>query len=87
MSRLTAKARKSLPKSDFGLPGSRKFPMPDRGHAVDAKGRATQAVKAGRMSKATAEKIDRKADRVLGEKDDKPMKHKRVTGNTRVFAD
>lgn len=85
MAKLSTKARKALPKSDFGLPGQRKYPMPDRGHAANAKARATQAVKAGRMSKATAEKIDRKADRVLGEKDDKPRKQ--IHGNTRVFAD
>lgn len=86
MARLTSEKRKALPKSDFGMPGQRKYPMPDRSHAMDAKGRATQAVKAGRMTKAMAEKIDRKADRILGEKDDKAPR-KRISGNTRVFAD
>ena len=65
MSKLKAKARKALPSSDFGLPGARKYPMPDKTHAANAKARATQAVKAGRMSAGTAAKIDAKADRVI----------------------
>lgn len=67
--RLNAAARKALPKSAFGMPESRKYPMPDASHAANAKARASQAVNAGRMSKAQAMKIDLKADRVLGEKD------------------
>lgn len=66
MSKLSTKARKALPKSEFGEPGKRAFPMPDRSHAANAKSRASQAVNAGRMSKSTEAKIDRKADRVLG---------------------
>jgi hypothetical protein len=30
MAELTAKARKKIPKSDFGLPGQEKYPMPDK---------------------------------------------------------
>jgi hypothetical protein len=33
---------------------------------VDAKARASQAVKAGRMNKAEEAKIDAKADKVIG---------------------
>jgi len=66
MSKLTSVKRKSLPASDFGEPGSRKYPMPDKSHAANAKARASQAVNAGRMSKSEEEKIDAKADRVLG---------------------
>lgn len=66
MARLSTTRRKALPKSDFGLPGKRAYPMPDKSHAADAKGRATQAVRAGRMSKSTEATIDAKADRVLG---------------------
>lgn len=29
MAKLTSKQRKKLPKSDFGMPGERKYPMPD----------------------------------------------------------
>lgn len=66
MARLSTKARKALPKSSFGEPAKRAYPMPDRSHAGNAKARAAQAVKAGRMSKATEKKIDTKANRVLG---------------------
>lgn len=66
MAKLRAAARKRLPKGDFGLPGSRKYPMPDKSHAADAKTRASQAVNAGRMSRGTEAKIDAKANRKLG---------------------
>lgn len=39
--------------------------MEDKPHARNAKARASQAVKAGRMSKAEENGIDAKADRVL----------------------
>lgn len=68
MANLTSKRRNSLPKSDFGMPGERKYPMPDKSHAANAKARASQAVNAGRMSTATESKIDAKANRVLGNK-------------------
>ena len=67
MAKLTTKARKRLPKSEFGEPSKRAYPMPDRSHAANAKARATQAVKAGRMSASEREKIDAKANRILGE--------------------
>lgn len=41
------------------------YPTDTRGRAVAAKGRATQAVKAGRMSGAEAKKIDARANRKL----------------------
>jgi hypothetical protein len=65
VSDLSTKKRNALPKSSFGLPGSRKYPMPDRAHAANAKARASQAVKAGRMSESTEAKIDAKANRKL----------------------
>ncbi len=68
MAKLNAAARKALPKSSFGLPGKRAYPMPDASHARNAKARASQAVNAGRMSKSTEAKIDAKADRKLGKK-------------------
>ena len=67
MAKLSTKARKSLPAKTFGEPGARKYPMPDRSHAANAKARASQAVNAGRMSKSTEAKIDRKADTILGQ--------------------
>ena len=66
MAKLNAAARKSLPKAAFGLPASRKYPMPDASHAANAKARASQAVNAGRMSKSTEAKIDAKANKKLG---------------------
>jgi hypothetical protein len=65
MATLSTKQRKALPKSDFALPGKRAYPVPDASHAANAKARATQAVKAGRMSQSTAQKIDAKANKVL----------------------
>ena len=66
MARLSAKGRAALPKTSFGMPGARKCPMPDKTDAVAAKRRATQAVKAGRMSPSTEHTIDAKANRVMG---------------------
>lgn len=66
MSKLRAARRNALPKSEFGLPGSRKYPMPDRSHAANAKARATQMVKKGKLSAASAAKIRAKANRILG---------------------
>lgn len=37
MSRLTAAERNALPDEAFGLPSERKYPMPDKSHARDAK--------------------------------------------------
>lgn len=65
MVKLTSQKRKKLPKSDFGLPGQKKYPMPDKSHAVNAKARATQMVKKGKLSPSSKEKIDSKANRIL----------------------
>lgn len=67
MAKLTSSTRKHIPKSEFGLPGSRKYPMPDRSHAANAKARATQQVNAGHLSSSQAAKIRAKANRMLGE--------------------
>lgn len=76
MAKLTARARKALPKSAFAGP-DRSFPVSDRSHAANAKARASQAVKAGRMSKAQEAKIDARANRVLGKrKGDREVKGK-----------
>ena len=64
MTKLTTKTRNKIPGGDFALPG-RRYPIEDKAHARNAKARASQAVKAGRMSKAEAAKIDKKADAVL----------------------
>lgn len=71
--KLTLKARKKLPASEFAG-ADRSFPVNDKAHAVAAKSRSTQAVDAGRMSSSTKEKIDAKANRVLKVKFKKPKK-------------
>lgn len=68
MAKLTAAARKKLPKKDFGLPGREAYPMEDKKHAVLAKGRATQMVKKGKLSASSESKIDAKANKVLGKR-------------------
>lgn len=66
MAKLTTKARKALPKKDFGLPGREAYPMPDRSHAANAKARASQMEKAGKLSPSSKAKIDAKANKILG---------------------
>lgn len=73
MAVLSTKRRKSMPKSQFGLPGEKKkgepgrgaYPMPDKAHARNAKARAAQQVKKGNLTAAQKRKIDAKADRKL----------------------
>lgn len=65
MARLSEKKRDSLPKSAFGLPEERKYPMPDELHARNAKARAAQQEDKGTITKAEERRIDRKADKVL----------------------
>ena len=66
MSELKADTRNELPAKDFAEPEKRAYPIEDKPHARNAKARASQAVKAGRMSKAEKIRIDKKADAVLG---------------------
>jgi hypothetical protein len=67
MAKLTAAKRNALPAAAFGEPKQRKYPMPDKGHAEAAKGRATQQEKKGRLTPAAAARIRAKADRILGD--------------------
>jgi hypothetical protein len=68
MSKLTTAKKKAEPKSDFGLPKERKYPMPDASHARNAKARASQMEHQGKLSASDKKKIDAKADRVLKNK-------------------
>lgn len=68
MAKLTTSARKRIPASEFGIPGRKAYPMPDRSHAANAKARATQMVSKGKLSASSAAKIRAKANRILGEK-------------------
>lgn len=67
MAKLSAAARKKLPAKKFAGP-DRSYPVQDKAHAANAKARATQAVKAGRMSADKADQIKAKANAVLGKK-------------------
>jgi hypothetical protein len=73
---LKAKNRAHVSRRKFGLPekaqtpaakkDSGNYPMPDKTHAANAKGRAKQQLKKGNLTKDQYQKIVRKADRVLG---------------------
>ncbi|MEO9188928.1 MAG: hypothetical protein ABI224_02835 [Acetobacteraceae bacterium] len=65
MAELDTDDREKLPAKDFAESKKRAYPIEDKPHARNAKARASQAVKAGRMSKAEEGKIDKKADAVL----------------------
>jgi hypothetical protein len=66
MAKLTSAKRNAEPKKEFGLPEERKYPMPDKSHARNAKARASQMEHQGKLSAANKKKIDAKADKVLG---------------------
>jgi len=68
MSKLTTTKRNKLPSKDFGLPKAGKYPMPDRSHAANAKARATQEEKAGKLSSSEKKTIDAKANKILKRK-------------------
>ena len=80
-STLTAAQRKSIPKSEYGLPrkagpkgGSRSgYPMPDKSHAANAKARASQMYNKGKLSASQKAKIDAKANKVLGKRKKKKI--------------
>jgi len=65
MAKLKTTTRNKLPKSEFAEPDKRAYPVEDKPHARNAKARASQAVKAGRMSAGEEARIDSKADKVL----------------------
>ncbi|GAA0721384.1 hypothetical protein [Dokdonella soli] len=64
--KLTLTRRNMAPGAQFGLPAQRKYPMPDKSHAANAKARATQQVEKGNLTAAQKAEIDAKANRVLG---------------------
>jgi hypothetical protein len=67
MAKLTIKKRDSLPEGKFALPAQRKYPIPDKAHAANAKARAEQQLEKGKISKPTRNRIDAAANRVLDE--------------------
>lgn len=65
MAKLTTKKRDKLKGKMFGLPKERKYPMPDKRHAINAKARATQMENKGLLSQNEKKKIDQKANRII----------------------
>lgn len=65
MAKLTAKKENSLKSSQFGIPSQRKYPMPDKSHAINAKARAKQMINKGLLSEGMAAKIDAKANKII----------------------
>ncbi len=84
MSKLSYEEKKALPDSVFGLIKDedvlnehtgkrekkrvRKYPMPDKAHARDAKARASEEYNAGNLTEHEKKQIDAMADKILGEK-------------------
>jgi len=64
---LTAERRKHLAKAVFGLPGERRFPMPDAEHARLAISGASRALHAGTITQAQHDEIVAMANRKLAE--------------------
>lgn len=65
--KLTTKARKKLPKSDFAGPG-KSFPIPDKSHADAALRDIPRAEHAGNLTLEEASKIRARAYRKLGKR-------------------
>jgi hypothetical protein len=66
VAKLTAANKNAESKKEFGLPKERKYPMPDKSHARNAKARASQMEHQGKLSAGDKKKIDNKANKVLG---------------------
>jgi len=66
MAKLKSGARNKLPASQFGEPGSRKYPIPDKAHARNAKARAAGQFNKGKLSSSAKAQIDAKANKKLG---------------------
>lgn len=67
MAELKAKSRNKMKDKTFGLPDERKYPMPDKSHAQNAKARASQQLKKGNITPEEKKKIDAKANKKLGQ--------------------
>jgi hypothetical protein len=65
--KLTTAERKQIPAVLFGLPGERKYPMPDSSHAKNAKGRARQQLNRGNLGTADYFKVVKKANKILSQ--------------------
>lgn len=63
--KLSSTARRGLMPSQFALPAERKYPVPDKSHAANAKARATQEQRRGLLSPGQAATVKAKANAVL----------------------
>lgn len=64
---ITALTRRGLPKSEFGLPNERKYPVDTAARARSAKSYASKEEHKGHISKKQEAQIDRKANGKLGD--------------------
>lgn len=62
---LTARKRKNLPGSAFGLPAERKYPIVDPKHAAAAKGRALQQLERDNLTIPQYQQIVSRANAVI----------------------
>lgn len=62
---LSSAQRRRLPSNVYALPAQRKYPIPDKAHARNAKARASEAYHQGRISKAEYDRINARADLML----------------------
>lgn len=75
MAKLDTAERKELPGKDFAGPHD-SYPVEDKAHARDAKARASEEERKGKLSKPEEAHIDAKANHELGEKGDMPREPK-----------
>jgi len=76
MAKLTPTQRAKLPAREFGLPEKARtpddrkdagnYPKPDKAHAISAKRLARKNRKDGNLTKEEFDRIERKADKVIG---------------------
>ncbi len=65
MAPLTSTQRKRLPSNVYALPAQRKYPVPDKAHARNAKARASEEYRKGNLTKSEYDRVNRKADLML----------------------
>lgn len=67
MAKLDAQERREMPRSEFGMLGSKRFPMEDPVHDREAISGATRSERAGNISASTADRIKAEARAKLGD--------------------
>jgi hypothetical protein len=72
---LHAAARKALASKQFAEPGARKYPIPDRSHAANAKARAS-----GKPEQATVDAAVARKYPDMGKKKAGPTEAKKLAG-------